>query len=534
MSVALIFDSTTADIVSTTILLPVEIWLQIIDELCAEHEYDALHACAYASEGLLRRRAERAIPEEMTFRTQEEVARIKVRQHWEGPWHVRTEGGRRRGERLPIPHLATLASRLAQKWTNVQQLTIERAEWRAQGLDLPTLLLDLGCLSQICHLNLDDVTFPSALTFWRLVCTLPHLRWLYLRDVTFVKTAIGGRAFSAFRLLSATNLEHVWLWSDRRPGSRATDSAGLLQVISAQPVLSLRAPPWSKVWSLELWDVTLPTAAAFARLLYALPDLQLLVIHGPCTFSDHGFTPTDVPPHPGMPSGFRTIELGKNFSLCSDPQSVHDLVDILIRSGASRRLEKITAWLSPSLRVPTSIDVALNRLVKHAGQSLKWLELMALPQENLPLFYEASAYAAPSIANCFDVLANTHLSYLLCSVEITREGSSSISPLLDLLHQITLTISHHMELRLRLTDDADLATLWADLPYLDAALTQTSFDKLAGVWITFHPANESTSIPRAMVSSCLPQLDARSLLGCVPFLRPHCGSDGCVLSIALM
>ncbi|EED82048.1 predicted protein [Postia placenta Mad-698-R] len=480
MSVALIFDSTTADIVSTTILLPVEIWLQIIDELCAEHEYDALHACAYASEGLLRRRAERAIPEEMTFRTQEEVARIKVRQHWEGPWHVRTEGGRRRGERLPIPHLATLASRLAQKWTNVQQLTIERAEWRAQGLDLPTLLLDLGCLSQICHLNLDDVTFPSALTFWRLVCTLPHLRWLYLRDVTFVKTAIGGRAFSAFRLLSATNLEHVWLWSDRRPGSRATDSAGLLQVISAQPVLSLRAPPWSKVWSLELWDVTLPTAAAFARLLYALPDLQLLVIHGPCTFSDHGFTPTDVPPHPGMPSGFRTIELGKNFSLCSDPQSVHDLVDILIRSGASRRLEKITAWLSPSLRVPTSIDVALNRLVKHAGQSLKWLELMALPQENLPLFYEASAYAAPSIANCFDVLANTHLSYLLCSVEITREGSSSISPLLDLLHQITLTISHHMELRLRLTDDADLATLWADLPYLDAALTQTSFDKLAG------------------------------------------------------
>lgn len=148
------------------------------------------------------------------------------------------------------------------------------------------------------------------------------------------------------------------------------------------------------------------------------------------------------------------------------------------------------------------------------------------------LGYSQSETVPP--ANCFDVLANTHLSYLLCSVEITREGSSSIFPLLDLLHQVTLTISHHMELRLRLTDDADIATLWADLPYLDAALTRTSFDKLAGVWIAFHPANKSTNIPRAMVSSCLPKLDARSLLGCVSFWRPHCGSDGCVLPIALM
>ncbi|KAF9810334.1 hypothetical protein IEO21_06993 [Rhodonia placenta] len=392
-------------------------------------------------------------------------------------------------------------------------LTFDSTEWRAQDLDLRLLILDLGCLSQICHLSLYDVTFPSALTFWRLVCTLPQLRWLYLRDVTFVKTAIDARTFSAFRLLSATNLEHVWLWSDGRPGSRATDSAALLQVISAQPVLySLRAPPWSKVWSLELWDVTLPTAAAFGHLLYALSDLHLLVIHGPCIFPDHGFNPTNVPTPPGMPSGFRTIELGKNFSLCSDPQSVHDFVDLLIRSGASRRLEKITAWLSPSLRVPTSIDVALNRLVKHAGQSLKWLELMALPQDNLPPFNEASTYAAASIANCFDVLANTHLSYLLCSVEITREGSSSIFPLLDLLHQVTSPNIDFIKLTFIDVDDADLAKLCSGLSHLDAALSRSSFDKFRSVEINFHPTNEYTNTSEAMVRSCLPKLDARSRL----------------------
>lgn len=68
--------------------LPLEVWLLIIDELSAEHEYGALEACAKASRGLLKERAERCIPKEMTFRMQEEVTSINLRQHWKGPIEV--------------------------------------------------------------------------------------------------------------------------------------------------------------------------------------------------------------------------------------------------------------------------------------------------------------------------------------------------------------------------------------------------------------------------------------------------------------
>ncbi|KAF9801050.1 hypothetical protein IEO21_10225 [Rhodonia placenta] len=302
MSAGLIFQSSTTGVVPTAMPLrplPMEIWWQIIDELGAEGEYDALGA------------------------TPEEVGSINVRQRWKGPDEVRIEGGRRRGERLPIPHLATFASRLARKWTAVRQLTIERAEWRMQDLDLHSLLRDFASFKKIFSLQLYDVTFPTVLTFWRLVCTFPKMKWLSLRDVKFVKTAIDARTFSALRVLG-------------------------------------------------------------------------LSISGPCTFAEHGFNPRDIPLRPDMLSNLTIVKLGKAVSLGSDPQSVHDLVDLLIQSGASRRLSTIDACLSPFLRVATSIDVALNRLVKHAGASLGKLILHVLPQDSLPLLNEASTYAAPS------------------------------------------------------------------------------------------------------------------------------------------
>lgn len=67
-------------------------------------------------------------------------------------------------------------------------------------------------------------------------------------------------------------------------------------------------------------------------------------------------------------------------------------------------------------------------------------------------------------------------------------------------------------------DDADLAELWPDLPSLDAALSETSFDKLRHVRIIFHNANESIDISRAaaMADACLPKLAARGIGQCVP------------------
>lgn len=376
---------------------------------------------------------------------------------------------------------------------------------------LRSLFLDLGCFP-ITDLHLYDVTFPSVLTFWRLVCTFPELKLLYLDGVKIVETAVDARTLSALRLLSAPSLTKVMPGLDPRP---ATDSAGLLHVFLAQTVPPLEASPWRNIRFLDLWDVTLPTAAAFGRLLCALPTLIALEIKGPCTFSGHGLNPTDVTPHPGILSRFRSIRLGKDFSLCSDPQSVRDLVDVLIQSGASRHLDHITAWLSTSLHVATGINAPFNRLVKDAGESLLSLDLRVLPQDSLPLLNEASTYAAARTACCFDISANTHLSSLVCPVDITHEGSSWLALLLELLRQVTSQPARifWIEVAFNVKDDADLAELWPDLPSLDAALSETSFDKLRHVRIIFHNANESIDISRAaaMADACLPKLAARGI-----------------------
>ncbi|EED82066.1 predicted protein [Postia placenta Mad-698-R] len=424
--------------------LPVEIWLLIIDELGAEREYDALEACAKATEGLIQERAIKYVPDEMTFRTQEEVASIELAQRWEGPRKVRIEGGRRRGERLPIPHLATFASRLARKWPRVWELTIERAEWRVQDLDLPSVLLDLASFN-IVQLQLYDITFPTVLTLWRLVSfrtrliANPHLGTLRLRDVEIIKAAFNARVLSALRLLAAPGLGRMTLppmgldeITTERPGSPATHSAGLLQ----------------------LWDVTLPTASAFARVLFALPALNVLHILGPCAFSKHGFPTGDPLVHLGNTLQLTSITLGEDFTLHSDPQSVHDLVDIFIQYGDTDRirLQWVSVWLSSSLRVSASTDIALNRLVAYAGQSLKGITLQVVPQDSSPAHDAASLYTAPSKAYCFDISANTHLYRLACSIDVTHEDDS---PLL------------------------------ADFPRLERVLSQKVFGWLSSVVISF-------------------------------------------------
>lgn len=194
-----------------------------------------------------------------------------------------------------IPHLATFGSRLAQKWTRVENLTIERVEWRVQDLDLHSVSLDLGCLT-VYWLGLHDVRFPSILMFWHLVCIFPKLKWLSLRDVKFVRTAIDAQMLSALRLLSPIGLHRITLFQPEESGSvqHAMPFTGLL----AHSLPFIKTSPWHNVLRLDFWDVTLLTAAAFGHLLCAIPTLECLFINGPCTFSGHGFNPSDVPLHP--------------------------------------------------------------------------------------------------------------------------------------------------------------------------------------------------------------------------------------------
>ncbi|OSX65706.1 hypothetical protein POSPLADRAFT_1131708, partial [Postia placenta MAD-698-R-SB12] len=483
-----------------------EIWLLIVDELGAKREYDASEACIYASEGFIEERAERYLPSAVVFRTQEEVANINLVPRWKGPYTVRIEGGVRGGERLPIPHLTTFASRLARKWTRAANLRISRAEWRLQNLDQHSVLINLSCFDNVKRLFLYDVTFPSVLTFWRLVCALPRLERVHLRNVRIVRTAINARILATLCLLPATRVVTIHLSRPEesgveRPGSTATRCAGLLQAIVAHTIPSLKTSPWSKITILVLWDVILPTAGAFSRLLHALPALQELTIKRPCMFLANGFDSKCLPEHPATLPQLRCGELGEDFSIHSDHQSVHDL---FIQTGAGGRLQSITAWLIPPLRVATGIDVALNGLVKHAGQSLRNLDLTVLPQGSFPLSNEASTYAAPIQACCFDVPANSHLKRLEYSVDTTHEGISSIAPLVELLHQVTSPQLFSIDLFLEVMDKANLAKLWTGLSHLDVALSRSIFDKLRNVDIYFILANDSIHIPGTMVRSCLP------------------------------
>lgn len=417
--------------------IPLEIWFLIIDELGAESEYDALSACSHVCPEWQERTKKYILPE-MTFRSQEEVASIKVGRGlgWGGPREVCIEGGRRSDERLPIPHLRTFASRLAQRWTGLETLRIERAEWRVQDLDVNTVLLDPSCFDSITHLRLHNVTFPSFLTFGRLISAYSRLEEPDVCDIDIVEVAVDAQMLLALRRLPATKIYRLTLFRPElflprfrsqpqtlvseelaeQHDALATRSVGLLQLVTtlvnhesflrqdrhsrSDPTIKTTRLLRSRLQSVEstvrqltLWDVTSPTAAPFIRLLCSLPSLQTLIIEGPCEFSRHGLDPREVPVSSGIPSQLTVVKFGHDCCLHSDPLSIVDLINFFIQIGLGGGLQSISAWLFPSLHATTMIDIAINRLIKRAGSSLCQLELS---QDHLPPEIEASTHADPS------------------------------------------------------------------------------------------------------------------------------------------
>ncbi|OSX65968.1 hypothetical protein POSPLADRAFT_1131289 [Postia placenta MAD-698-R-SB12] len=494
--------------------LPLEVWLLIVDELGAAREYDALEACAEASSKesqLLNERAKKYIPNELGFRTPEEVASIRVARKlgWLGPKCVRIEGGEHRGERLPIPHLATFASRLARKWYNVSVMVIKRAEWRAQDLDSPSLSLNLCYFASITRLHLHDVAFPTVRAFWRLVCAFPDLVTLRAYDIEIANTAIDARTLAALRLLSAPVELGVIEIVTEQPGDFAarTDCAKLFQAITPQAVPFLKTSLWSLVSELDFQHVTCSTAAAFARLLCALPALKKLSIRGPCTFLEQS---TDVP---DMTFRLDRLDLGKDFSLQSESQSVDALIGLFTQPRAGGGLRDISVWLSPYLRVMTSTDVALNRLVKHAGRSLSGLGLRALPEDGFRLYSKASILAAPNTVRSFNIAANTDLSFLGCSIEFKSDKFQD-SPLLEMLHNITSEWITHVSVTFQVKNAADLPRFWIALSQLDLALSRNAFTNLRRVRL-YLCGIEVTNMISDCITLCLRRLYNRDILKCV-------------------
>lgn len=261
----------------------------------------------------------------------------------------------------------------------------------------------------------------------------------------------------------------------------------------------LKTPPWRNVWHLGLQDLTLPTPGAFACLLCALPALKRLIIEGPCTFSKHGFDLRHIPVNMPFPSRLDTLRFGDDFSLLSDLQSLHDLVDLFIQTGTTARLISLVAPLGPVLRFQTISNVFLNGLVKCAARSLSTIRLQAIP-----------AYTAFGEDYCLGISTGTRGDHFI--VVDFPEDDSLFAAAVELFRQALSAPLRQLRLTLKRLSAGHLARLLDSLPQVDAALSRKGFNELQTVLIKFRRLMSDVDIPVVKVRSYLPKLHARGIL----------------------
>ncbi|EED85477.1 predicted protein [Postia placenta Mad-698-R] len=512
---------------------PNEIWLTIFEGLAEEGEYDTLERCRVACREFTPI-ARECLEVRMRFKNVEEVGRIKVDvsggrlRRWSGPWQVIIEGANGEDEHRLVSHLATFASRFAGRWPRVRELSIENAAWRARDLDLDAVVRDLAVFS-ITKLNLYDVILPSILTLGRLLCALPRLKWLTLRDVQFTQHPLDAGAISRFHLLPHTQLETLHLdFADGRDDTKLRPSFDeFVELIAAVSNRRCPGPPpnlaqtslWSTVRGLQLNNVTFPSVTTFARLLCALPSLEGLELKGSFAFVKHGSDLRSVPVHPGLPPRLADVDLTYSL-LYSDPCSMADLVDLFIATGLSENLRRITACLSSSPRVTTACDADLNKLVKHS-QSLQHLSFRPYPRSSVSDTHEW--HADQNAAPYFDVSSNTCLERLDLTVDVDHENISHLcAPVVEILSQVTsahilrnhVHYLHYNHLGAKL--GVDLGKLMDGLPQLDAIFSRPVFNNLTDVIVYIETLDDTDVRDEELAHDlrlCLPMLDARGILG---------------------
>ncbi|EED85445.1 predicted protein [Postia placenta Mad-698-R] len=447
---------------------PNEIWLHIFRGLATEGEYDTLERCRVVCREF-HPMAQECLSQNMTFKSAEEVERIKVdfsggeMRRWRGPRNVHIEGGDSEDGRRPIPQLATFASRFTGNWPSVVSLTIFNAAWRARDLDADAVFRDLARFASITSLFLYDVIFPTILTLGRLVCALPRLKELSLHGVRFTQQPFDASTISQFRLLPRMQLETLTL-NTLDNGSVPTPSfVELVSFISAVSNRICLVPVgnpaqvylWSAVRTLHLSSVVFPSVATLARLLCALPSLEGISLGWSCMFSKHGFDPRIIPVHPCLPPRLVTLHLDLRMDV--GRRSIADLADFFITTGMGRQLQDIMIPPCTSLRVTKESDVDLNRLVRYSGQSLRRLNL-----DSSWLIYDSKDVWLPA------------------------------------------------------AQSADWRTLMDGLPQIDEVLSWPIFENLVNVSIgvrTWDGLDVRDEERAEKLRACLPKLDERGILG---------------------
>ncbi|EED83293.1 predicted protein [Postia placenta Mad-698-R] len=361
--------------------LPEELWMQILDDILSEWDYDAIARCARVCR-FFQYICRPHLQLQLTFRSKGDAERLKTDiaakelGGWRGPKYVIIEG---ESDSNAISHVPTLASKFAGKWTRVEKLTIENASWpsslRAAN---DAVFQNLSRFASITDLSLFNVTFPSIVTFGALVSALPRLNKLFLRDVKLTRPSfpLDPRTLADFRLLPQLRcLQEIDLAIDRhKPFTPTawpcyTELLDFITAVSNPCGKFPRVYPWGSVRRLQLnesvwWRFS---SSSITRLLRALPSLEFFAfISARGIFGELNII--GVPAYPGLNPIHILVE-------CGIPSSQHelDIVRSLIKMNYPLRITDIHTQIFPGSQETDTVSNAIKDLVTHAGPSLEHL-----------------------------------------------------------------------------------------------------------------------------------------------------------------
>ncbi|EED83295.1 predicted protein [Postia placenta Mad-698-R] len=508
--------------------LPVELWMQILDVVLKEQNYDAIARCARVCR-LFQHMCKPHLATDLTFRSEEDVENLKtdiaVKEigGWRGPMRMIIGGNK---DSKAIPHVASIASKFAGRWTRVEKLTIEKASWPSslRAADA-AVFRNLPHFASITQLVLDDVTFPSIVTFGALVSALSGLKELYLRDVklTISSFLFDPRALSEFRLLpQPKNLWRIYLGTgtdrydlehrlehDFTPTAWPyyTELLDFMTAVSNPRGKSPRVYPWGSVSCMKLdesvwWRFS---SSSIVRLLRALPSL-----------TDLTFTSADEKTLNLKMAAVRTHSRSTRIDIVvkgstARPQHMDNIVRCFIKTDHPIRITEIETLAHSRLQETAMGGPAMNEVVRHAGPSLHRLEFFinadkmsggSRPDQHHTLALSADRY------HHLDLSENTNLQ----SLRIHHHLASCVD-MCEILSRVTSRCisSVYIEITTGSSKPTEQGELSEGLSRLDAVLSLPVFDNLVNVSIQPSLVVEHDGMEESM-KACLTSLGRRGIL----------------------
>ncbi|OSX62410.1 hypothetical protein POSPLADRAFT_1181506 [Postia placenta MAD-698-R-SB12] len=513
--------------------LPVELWMQILDNVTEEQNLDAIARCARVCQ-FFKHMCEKHLWDGLGFWDDEDMERLKTDTAetgiggWRGPQRVTIWSGK---DSKSIPHVATFASRFAGRWTRIEQLRFAETSWPSslRAADA-AVFRNLSGFASITKLDLYDVTFPSIVTFGALISALSGLNELYLLDVNFTGSSVlsNPRTLSDFRLLPPTkNLRNIivgYVSEDGHHGFHPSAWPCYIELLTFMIAVSNpcgkspRVYPWGSVRNLRLdenvwWKFS---SSSIARLLHALPSLENLNF----ATADSNVADLEITSVPAQPR-LEPIAIGV-YGASAQPRNVAHIIRRLIDMDYPLRIMRIYAAVYPFLEdTDTLVATAINELVQHAGPSLDDLGLFLKGNKDdadwAPFGEHSELDAAADQHRQCDFFENTNPT----SLRIHGCDASCLGAR-EILSHFTLRCVSSVNVRFKPLARSDRRELSEGLSQLDTVLLPSVFHNLVHVLISVRFARSRCHVEMKemtewahLVKSCLARLHELGILGCV-------------------